>query len=173
MQDAGRSTTQATMSSGRIFFRSFSPELNVGPFPIDDRFGSLARAVADHESSDVLPETVAGESLPIRRIDAGQSHPESLLVNQNGRCVSVRDLDQLADQRLRMNRTRTDQLQAYQHFSPFRGAADDASCRTCAHSVGLLDGHHLFCQRARIVPVCPCGSWERTAAQLEGGGGDT
>ncbi|MDX1376142.1 MAG: hypothetical protein R3357_11295 [Burkholderiales bacterium] len=44
-------------------------------------------------------------------------------------------------------------------FSPF-GAAEGRSCATCRHSIGW-DSVHLFCQRARIVPVYPCGHWAR------------
>jgi hypothetical protein len=70
----------------------------------------------------------------------------SLFADENSQRVSVRDFDHLAEQIVTMNSATTGEQHAYEHFSPFRGAADDTSCRTCAHSVGLIDGHHLFCQ---------------------------
>lgn len=46
-------------------------------------------------------------------------------------------------------------------FSPF-GVPEARACATCRHSIGW-DSVHVFCQRARIVSVYPCGHWEREA----------
>ena len=35
-------------------------------------------------------------------------------------------------------------------------------CATCRHSIGW-DSVHVFCNRAAIVAVYPCGHWEREA----------
>lgn len=47
------------------------------------------------------------------------------------------------------------------YFSPWSDW-EGRSCVTCAHSIGY-DGFHLWCQRAEVVVVMPCGSWERGA----------
>jgi hypothetical protein len=47
-------------------------------------------------------------------------------------------------------------------FRPFGNGATDQSCASCRHSIGQ-DSVHVYCQRARIVPVYPCGHWEREA----------
>lgn len=47
-------------------------------------------------------------------------------------------------------------------FSPFGHADAEHGCATCRHSIGW-DSVHLYCQRARIVSVTPCGHWEREA----------
>jgi len=47
-------------------------------------------------------------------------------------------------------------------FSPFGHADADHGCASCRHSIGW-DSVHVFCQRARIVAVTPCGHWEREA----------
>ena len=58
------------------------------------------------------------------------------------------------------------------HFNPH--VPTGHACRTCRHSIGTADGWHLWCERHRIVSVCPCGLWEREpgaddapAAQVE------
>jgi hypothetical protein len=48
------------------------------------------------------------------------------------------------------------------HFRPFREHDAQRSCASCRHSIGW-DSVHVFCQRARIVSVYPCGHWEREA----------
>lgn len=47
------------------------------------------------------------------------------------------------------------------YFTPWQDGGE-RSCWTCMHSIGY-DGTHLWCQRARLVVVFPCGSWERGA----------
>ena len=47
-------------------------------------------------------------------------------------------------------------------FHPFGASDAQRSCATCRHSIGW-DSVHVFCQRARIVSVFPCGHWEREA----------
>jgi len=47
-------------------------------------------------------------------------------------------------------------------FQPFGSDDVSRSCTTCRHSIGW-DSVHVFCQRARIVSVNPCGHWEREA----------
>jgi len=47
-------------------------------------------------------------------------------------------------------------------FRPFRETDPPRSCRCCRHAIGW-DSVHVFCQRAAIVPVFPCGHWEREA----------
>ncbi|MCG6953971.1 MAG: hypothetical protein LJE90_16490 [Betaproteobacteria bacterium] len=49
-----------------------------------------------------------------------------------------------------------------QFFRPFGDAESDHGCASCRHSIGW-DSVHVFCQRARIVAVFPCGHWEREA----------
>jgi predicted oxidoreductase len=48
-----------------------------------------------------------------------------------------------------------------------RGEVLERDCRTCHYSIGTTDGHHLWCQRARKVVVCPCGLWAREAGADE------
>jgi len=48
------------------------------------------------------------------------------------------------------------------YFRPFGESGPRRSCSTCCHAVGW-DSVHVFCQRARIVSVYPCGHWEREA----------
>lgn len=48
------------------------------------------------------------------------------------------------------------------HFNPWHAFADSRSCWTCQHSIGI-DGVHLWCERARVVPNGPCGNWQRGA----------
>jgi hypothetical protein len=48
------------------------------------------------------------------------------------------------------------------HFHPFGESNAARSCASCRHSIGW-DSVHVFCQRARIVAVFPCGHWEREA----------
>jgi len=48
------------------------------------------------------------------------------------------------------------------HFHPFAESDAARSCASCRHSIGW-DSIHLYCQRARIVSVFPCGHWEREA----------
>ena len=48
---------------------------------------------------------------------------------------------------------------AARHFSPWL-EAPDRSCWTCTNAIGY-DGIHLWCERARMVVVMPCGRWER------------
>ncbi len=45
-------------------------------------------------------------------------------------------------------------------FRPFGDAAPERRCATCRHAIGW-DSVHVYCQRARIVPVYACGRWER------------
>ncbi|KPK05885.1 MAG: hypothetical protein AMJ64_10585 [Betaproteobacteria bacterium SG8_39] len=47
-------------------------------------------------------------------------------------------------------------------FHPFGERATDRRCAACRHAIGW-DSVHVFCQRARIVSVYPCGHWEREA----------
>jgi len=48
------------------------------------------------------------------------------------------------------------------YFSPWQGAPS-RDCQTCRHAIGTPDGHHLWCERHRLVVVFPCGWWERKA----------
>jgi len=48
------------------------------------------------------------------------------------------------------------------YFTPWQAWDETRTCWTCAHSIGY-DGVHLWCQRAQLVVVIPCGSWERRA----------
>ncbi len=45
-------------------------------------------------------------------------------------------------------------------FRPFGDAASERRCASCRHAIGW-DSVHVYCQRARIVPVYACGCWER------------
>jgi len=47
-------------------------------------------------------------------------------------------------------------------FRPFWESDPQRNCRSCRHAIGW-DSVHVFCQRAAIVPVYPCGHWEREA----------
>ena len=47
-------------------------------------------------------------------------------------------------------------------FRPFGERTPEQRCSTCRHAIGW-DSVHVFCQRARIVAVFPCGHWEREA----------
>lgn len=47
-------------------------------------------------------------------------------------------------------------------FRPFGEHTPEQRCSTCRHAIGW-DSVHVFCQRARIVSVFPCGHWEREA----------
>jgi hypothetical protein len=47
-------------------------------------------------------------------------------------------------------------------FRPFAENGARCACASGRHAIGW-DGVHVFCQRAAIVPVYPCGHWEREA----------
>jgi hypothetical protein len=47
-------------------------------------------------------------------------------------------------------------------FRPFTENGTPRCCTTCRHAIGW-DSVHVYCQRAAIVPVFPCGHWEREA----------
>jgi len=47
-------------------------------------------------------------------------------------------------------------------FRPFGERTPEQRCGTCRYAIGW-DSVHVFCQRARIVAVFPCGHWEREA----------
>ena len=51
-------------------------------------------------------------------------------------------------------------LQPARFFRPFADADAARACASCRHSIGW-DSVHLYCQRAAIVSVYPCGHWER------------
>jgi len=53
-------------------------------------------------------------------------------------------------------------LQTPRFFRPLGDADPQRRCATCRHSIGW-DSVHVFCQRAAIVAVYPCGHWEREA----------
>jgi hypothetical protein len=48
------------------------------------------------------------------------------------------------------------------YFDPWR-AGLERDCRTCRYSIGAPDGHHLWCEKHRLVVVFPCERWEREA----------
>ena len=45
-------------------------------------------------------------------------------------------------------------------FRPFGDSGPERRCATCRYAIGW-DSVHVYCQRARIVPVYACGRWER------------
>ena len=120
------------------------------------------------QTREVLPAAIAEGLLLFRCVDAGEADLVLALVRGEQRQrVALGDFDDLPDEFLSMSGTRKYEQQAYRHFSPFWDAPEGWDCRTCAHSVRQIDGHHLFCQRARIVLVDLCGRWERPAGEDE------